>query len=401
MKVFELLSHANTQPELLVEKLGNLSQLKAGKLINVLRQGTYGRSHLTASEDGSKFSSIPGIKVLGTESEIVDAGVIKKGISDLRKAYRQHGGEDEDVAAFALYVDGQAVAVGRFSTYDLAGSSRFGLLAYDLTPVKDALSPKAKVTSAKQEENWRTGKMVNFTGEITTTAALGTFIEKLLGLAGDKRVTCKLVLADKELVGKRRERHARLTGKEVFTGLEALNNRLKKFKLSKMPTADTIDEFIEKAKTETGKAIQFAGRTFSTTPRSYGEKIDPIALLSGKEIEFDVSYENVEPGEYDSLLIYYVMKPKTGSIAPWKAVYNSKVDDKLERVTAVLDHERYLKRHHGVKDASDKNDVMKALLTRVKNGEKMQAKEMISALRQAKKDWPELDVVEKSLNDSK
>src|SRR5271167_1365708 len=123
--------------ELLYEKLGNLSQLKVGSMLNILKQSAYQkrRGGYEVGFTGNKFGGggYSGSRGgFGSTSDIVDVGVIKGGIGGLRKAYKAH----EDAVGFALYVGGKAVCFGKFTPHELAGSSRVGLFSYDLSQFK-------------------------------------------------------------------------------------------------------------------------------------------------------------------------------------------------------------------------------------------------------------------------
>ena len=118
--------------EILNEDLGNLAQLGVGKMIDILKQPSHtrrGSSHISGV--GTKFYNSP----ISTTSEIRDVGVLKKGLSSLRKAFKDNDGAE----AFAVYIGNRAVMFGVSDSYNLAGSSRDSKIAYDLTPWKDAI----------------------------------------------------------------------------------------------------------------------------------------------------------------------------------------------------------------------------------------------------------------------
>jgi hypothetical protein len=418
--ITELLQITQDAETGLMERLGNLAQLKVGNMINVLkqRQQSFGRHGETrAGAVGNKFISSGYHRSQGHNSEIVDAGKVED-IAALRRAYKK---QNDGATAFSLYVKNKAVAFGAFESHDLAGSSRTGLMAFDFTMFKDKLEakrqetvdkqtstfsknnvPPAKISSYSEKTrdfDWqKEGKAEKYQGELMSTGSLKEFFVSLKQLAGDDDITCKLVLVDSKSQDKRRERNMNPPPSEhdLHRDLEALKKRLLKFKLSKKPTADTIEEFIKATVTKSAKIVQFDGRAFSTT-ESKPSDINPLSLLKGGS--FDIAYATVDPNEYDSLYISYHYDTETMCIVPYKAKWTGKNEDgDKESTEAVLNTKSYMKKEHGISDAADKKEVMTKLLTAVKDGNTLKARKMIKSLRDTGTDYPEFKTVEKSLD---
>ena len=154
------------------------------------------------------------------------------------------------------------------------------------------------------------------------------FLAELKELAGTKPITCKLVLMNEDMYKIRSERNRRQPDeRSKEQALEDLRVRLKKFKLAKKPTVDTIHDFINETKRKVLKVVQFDGRSWNTIPEKTwdSDKIDPLALLEGKP--FKLRYTTQDPGEYDSIYITYKFDPKTNMIMPVHAEWNDKKAD--------------------------------------------------------------------------
>ncbi len=415
--------------ELLTEKLGNLSKLNVGSLINVLKQtGSKGKRGYNTSPTGKRFGGGYASDVSST-SDVVDVGPIKNGIAGLRKAYKDH----DTAKAFALYVGGKPVAFGKFSGYDLGGASRTGMLAYDLSQFKDQVEAKYadELAQAKKEKNtWKinnieheiereSGKSFHvkkernwsyhgddeskkyqdehYHGKLHDTSSLAEFLKNVFALAGDKTVTAKLVLSD-TTAGKKRT--ARWGNKpepralDVHTALDDLKTRLKKYKLTKKPTAASVKDFMKMLGSNLD-AVSIGGRTFKTKGgESAYSKASALNVLNGKP--FDVQYDAAEPSKYDHLSIKYVFNPETGILAPYGASWS---DENGKSQHEVLDSEQFMKHEVGVKDTS-KDTVMTKVLTALKNSPHS-AQELINKSRKAGHDHPEFAAIEKSIAASK
>lgn len=414
--------------ELLTEKLGNLSKLNVGPLINVLKQsGSKGKRGYNTSPTGSRFGGGYGSDVSST-SDIVDVGPIKNGIAGLRKAYKDH----DDAKAFALYVGGKPVAFGKFSGYDLGGASRTGMLAYDLSQFKDQVEAKYKdeLEQAKKEKNtWKVNnieheieresgksfhvkkernwsyhgddeskkyKDEHYHGKLHDTSSLAEFLKHVFALAGDKPVTAKLVLSDSEAAKKRTARWGNKPVSrdvDVHRALEDLKTRLKKYKLTKKPTAASAQEFLKMASGNLD-AITIGGRTFKTKAgEGHYSKSSALNVLNGRP--FEVQYDAAEPGSYDHLSIKYVFDPETGILAPYGASWT----DNGKKQHEVLHADNFMKHEMGLKDTS-KDAVMKKILTTLKD-HPYSAQELIDKARKAGHDYPEFEAIEKSIKASK
>ncbi len=393
------------------EDLGNLAKLNVGPLLNVLKQQNY-----SSSRYGSSISPVDRkftFGNIGSTSEIVDVGQLKDGIKSLRRAFKTH---EDDAVAFAIYIGGTPVMFGTYGAYELAGKSREGRLAYDLTPFSEVIdqidaeknagksswqqsattdrtSYREKEPSKWDRERGQT-KTERYQGDMVSTDRLSGLFDTIMaiGKAANQPVTAKLVLSDKVAQEKRRKRYSI---KEIEDGKNDLKTRLQKYKLSKKPTVDTIEEFIKYALDNPGKTVQFAGRSYVLKVSSY-DKIEPTALLSGTP--FSASYSTADPGSYDSLNLTYKFDPREGTLKPVFATWYDKSNPTrpYDRQEAVLDGPGYARMKLKA-NPTDKAKVLPKLLTMAKNQQWQELGLIVSALRKAGINWDELGIIEKSL----
>lgn len=411
--------------QLITEKLGNLSQLKIGRMADLLKQSfSYNsKGYERVGPIGKRFQGNDrrvgywdfGI---GPTSKIVDAGEIKN-IADLRKAYRKHTDSDNYIMprAFALYANGKAVAFGTFPSDKMSKQVQKDLFAFDLSQFEDKIEAEHKEAKANAKSQWQRDSIrkepktsrhtekesrydgpnfdrvefeVEHAGKAFTVNQLEGFIKRVIDYNDGKPLTVKLVLSDVESRDRNRERQNQRTidNGEVFTGLEALQKRLMKYKISKKPTASSIDEFLEMTKRNI-KVVQFGGRGFATRPKSW-DKIDPSTVVNGKP--FQVSYDTVDPGRHDSINVSYVFDRDDGTLKPYKATWT---DGDGHTVNATIDFKRAMRHDH--KDADSKDGVLRTVLKMVKNNQLRDAEHFITAARRAGHDYPEFAAVEKSI----
>lgn len=403
--------------ELLNENLGNLAQLKVGPLINVLRQRlqTSKRYGADITPIGNKFNSQS--NSIGSTSEIIDVGVLKDGLKSLRKAYKQHEGAE----AFALYIGGKPVAFGTYDAHTLAGSSRLGRLAFDFREFSDTIENidaeknaskpswhqprQTKPTTYHEKEpywdKWSEkpkptvpdryyGNVYN-TGELVEVFELATEISKRV----KQPITAKLVMTDLESLKKRRHRYS---NKEIEYGSNDLMTRLHKYKLSKKPSVNDIDQFIKYALDNPGKTVQFAGRTYHLTMSSY-DKIEPVSLLNGAA--FSVRYKSVDPNTYDSMDITYKYDPQLMTLKPIKAAWYDHSDPNVRynKQEAVLDGPSYLAATHGIRDLTDKTKVLPKIIAMVRAQKWKEATMAIQALKKSNLGWQEIDLLDQKIKD--
>lgn len=400
---------------ILLEKLGNLAQLGIGPLINILKQstGSSRRGEMWTLEVGTKFSS----QKIGSTSEIIDLGVVKDGLKSIRKAYKTH----TDAEAFAMYIGGKPVLFAVYNDYDLAGASRVGILAYDLSAFQEVIDAmdtethaaksdyekkygrvqKTQVTSYREKERsqWdiERGKKEpeRYQGSSVQTRDLAAKIDLIMNIAKriDQPVTAKLVLRDVSAQEKRQKRY--FTQQEIIHAVKDLKSRLAIYKNQKQPTANTIEDFISMSINKQAKKVQFAGSTYVLTAEAY-DKINPSDLLNGKA--FQIKYRTADPGSYDSLDITYAYDPKTNYLKPIYATWYDKREsaNRYNRQEAVLDAVGYLKMKLTVSDLDNKDIVLKKILEKFKVNQFKEVLYLVDALRKAGKDWPELAAIEKS-----
>lgn len=386
--------------DMLNEDLGNLAQLKVGKMIDILKQPSHtrrGSSHISGV--GTKFYNSP----ISTTSEIKDVGVLKKGLSSLRKAFK----DNEGAEAFAVYIGNHAVMFGLTDAYNLAGSSRDSKIAYDLTPWTDVIDAMyagqyrkpAAATAKTKEPYYRDEKPRYYAGDMISTGSLAPLFDIMQAVSDQTKqpITAKLVMRDTEAEAKRQKR--RLTKNEIEYGTKDLKTRLAVYKNSKKPTANTIDEFIAMSLRKPGSKVQFAGTTYNLTASSY-DKIDPVNLLRGAT--FSTSYSSADPGVYDSLVITYKYDSETNQLLPIKARWTDRRDPNNRYGTqeAVLDPRLY------VVDALktrklDKDVVLPKLLGMFKSNQHDEVERVMQALESMGLEWPEIAVIRKSITAEK
>ena len=115
-------------------------------------------------------------------------------------------------------------------------------------------------------------------------------------------------------------------------------------------------------------------------------------LLHGKP--FNASYRTVLPGDYSTIDVTYVYTDN--GIIPIFAKYKDKnsgayVDD-------IINPMAYAVKGLGIKNPKDKDTVVKRLLQLLKDGKLKQVQSELKMFRDIGNDWPELNVIEKSLN---
>lgn len=391
--------------DMLNEDLGNLAQLNAGPLINVLKQTGYfssrnrGRYSSNASEIRSKFQQ----HYIGSTSEIINIGVLKKGMTTLRKAFK----DNEGARGFVAYLGGQAVMFAIVDAHDLAGSSRESLIAYDLTKWKDIIDQmyagqykRPFVSTFKQEEPSRYDDNPNrprkYAGTVMETSALTaliTLMQEISKQTGEP-LTVKLVMVDSAAVEKRNKR---ITAREIRSGTKDLRTRLALYKNSKKPTVNSVKEFIAMSLKNPGSKVQFAGITYHLKGTSY-DKIEPNSLLKG--VPFMVYYSSADPGVYDSLNITYKFDTETNQLLPIKATFRDKTNSAYNQ-EEILDPRLYAIHSLQTRKLDDKDVVLPKLLTLIKNLKNDEALRIIKAMQMMGTDWPEFGAILKSIAASK
>lgn len=331
----------------LTEAIGNLSQLNLGPMINLLRQ----RASPGSKKRNSSITSDQNKWVawgIGADSEIVDIGVIKKGISSIKQAYKQAGGSAH---AFALYVNDKAVLFSVATDSQLSSKNEVTAVTYDLSMFSDILNKKhqekmdnepsdyyrarmprtspTELTTTHDEEkshyDYTLQKSVpvtkHYTGTQTSTSSLISIIDNITELAKEigGTLTCKLVLHD--MKGQTTRQARAMTRMSLQTGILELSSRLKKYKNSKKPSANNIKEFLQHVLNKTASVIQFAGSSYKTEIRPTGDfgKITPESLLLGGG--FSVEYASADPDNYCSVSIKYSFDKTTNILEPYKATW--------------------------------------------------------------------------------
>lgn len=405
------------------ENQGNLKQLKLGKLFDILKQNSY-----TGNKIGNKMANT--YNGPGNTSEVHDAGQVKAGIKDIRKAYRTfESGNNVEPVAFALYIGTTTVAFGVYGADALRTKNDEGMFGYDLTEFQDVIDAKdqaeqedmpdyqrrntspTKSTSHGYDkkgyqsyghngpaEHQRTAGQSKSVGEMVQVIEL---IQQVANTVNSP-LTMKLVTNDRAGIERRRDRNMQRA--DVVDAADDLKSRLLKFKNSKRPSADNIHKFIEMVMNKEAAKIQFAGQTYHGEPSKdkYSSKtIDPVDLMSGKP--FDMTYKDAGPREgYGSgpeVKLSFRFNPATNTITPWQAKYTEKVNDKKVDQVIPIDDEFWIKNTLGV-ESMDKPVVIRKMLTIIKDDathrELKRIKAIIRILRKMGLDWPELGMIEKS-----
>jgi hypothetical protein len=400
--------------EIINEDLGNLAQLNVGSMINVLKQNLiHASKRMSAStgQDENKFNGYDA-REINAESQVFDGGSVAS-IADLRKAYRNVEKQTgREVKAFALYINGTAVAFGVYDLHTLGGASRTGKVAFDFTAFKDVLMqnheatrpnnswsyhPEPEIDSKREKEPSiydDNKRMRKYTGVAKSSGELYSIFKQadlISSLTGGAKITCKLVTGGAETQKKRGIRYSQ---KQIKDGTDDLKTRLQRYKNSKKPTAESINDFLKMILTHEGKIVRFAGRAYMMKGSSY-DKIDPISLMKGAT--FQVRYQSAEPGEYGAVEISYKFDVENNTIVPYKATWTDMdATQHGKSQTAVLDGSVYVKAVLGVKNIQ-KPTVIPKLLTMMKDNQTSKVETAISALRQMGEDWPEFAIIEKSI----
>jgi hypothetical protein len=385
--------------DLLLENLGNLSQLNAGPLVNVLRQyvtGTFRRSYGgDAGPEQKKFQH----PMIGSESEIVDVGAIKD-LAGLRKQYKQNEGpslnDGRNPQGFGLYINGKCIAIGVFDSDKLGGSSRIGLLAWDVSAFGEQFQYTKAASRSEKIARWNNNKIEKSEGVAVDTGSLKNYVEHFakLAAANNSQLTAKLIMQDQNRSEKILQRlNLRHTKGEIYTGADALKKRLKSYKLSKNPTADTIQQFIATALAQATGKLRFGDLTYNLA--SSGQAMDPMAALRGQPFTREYKAEDPERS-YSSMEITYYFDAKEGEIKPisakWaasKTGYGSQLE--------ILDPAVYAKMTYKINDITDKQTVIPKILQSLKDGKLSVVDQLLSIAEKANPDWPELAVIKKSI----
>lgn len=384
------------------EDLGNLTQLNAGPLINVLKQSGYyasrnrGRYSSSASEIRNRFQQ----HGIGSTSEIVDIGVLKQGMKNLRKGFKDH----ETARGFVAYIGNKAVMFGITDAHDLAGSSRESLIAYDLTKWAEVIDQmyagkytKPRTSTFKQEEPSRWGdtpdRPRNYAGTVMDTGYLSSLFTLMQEISKqtNEPLTAKLILNDTAAIQKQRQR---LSAREINAGTKDLRTRLAMYKNSKKPTVGSVKEFIAMSLRNPGARVQFAGTTYNLKSSSY-DKVDPTNLLKG--LPFSVSYSSADPGIYDSLNIVYKFDTATNQLLPIKATFTDRRGGKYANQEEILDPRLYIIDATKSRDF-DKDSMIPMLLKMLVDRKYDTVNKVMKALTMMGNDWPELVSIRKSLD---
>jgi hypothetical protein len=364
--------------DIICEKLENLSVL--GPLVDIVKQKSY-RGGISPIE--SKFSSDAIWSGIGPNSEIIDAGILKTGFSDIRQTYRKVA--EIKPVGFALAIENDVIAFALLDIDNIRKTTFPFIMAYDIEKFKDVVDMKIQPSSSYTKERY--GKTGEYRGTITTVDDFGKTLRIFIDIA-DKigtSVSIKIVGYDNTSYEKRIQRSRLRNSPE----LKSLNQRLAIYKNSKQPTANTIHDFIEMITNKSTSKIRFDNNTYLSKGHTYN-KIDPVALLNGSK--FSIDYVSAEPDNYQSLTISYAYLRSNQTIVPITASWN----DGKKRNTEILNDSAWLETNYGVEP--NKNNIIKNLLIQVKaNPKNVEILNTINVLTRLGYDWKELDVIKQSV----
>lgn len=398
----------------LVEKIGNLSQLNVGWMIDILKQDKY--HGVTRQFTRRSYSA------LGNTSEVVDVGPVKN-IAGIRKAMRTiefKSHEHATAQAFALHIDNQPVLFAVVDADDLRTKRQSARFAYDLSMFKDMIqakydrekedrtkwprpTPPGPTSSQRDVERddydyqTREYKKITkkFAGVDDDVESLVTKVNEIFELAQEAGKTVTMKIASSDRVGVERGQQRRNAREVAFGVAETLADRLKKYKNSKRPTAQNVEEFVRMALNKEARVINFAGGTYSSDVAQGGwnSKIEVADLMRGKP--FTIEFKSQNPNrKYDSFKLH--MRYANGQLMPWQATYS---DENRDTVTEPLDLEYWTKVNWKV-NIDDKDQMMRAMLSSIKeNPDARNFRKVLTTVKHMKRngyDWPELDILAKS-----
>jgi len=342
--------------QVLTEDLGTLAQLKLGPLGDLLKQ------HQGYQKDRgiqNKFNpSFVQHNWISNTSPVIDLGVLKNGLKDIRAAYKKQTADKKHPVAFAVYIGGQAVLFAITDAYQLAGSSREQWMAWDLSAYKDDIEvinkelpwnqqlralPTSSIRTTTDYEyvgGYSEENRVEYTNKLagtrTDTGSLADLMNMimLLGKTKNLPVAAKLVLLDEIALGKRQKRQ--LSRWEIEKGTKDLQARLTAYKLSKQPTANTIHEFIEWCKKNNANIVTFAGVNYQMTPKDSSSNASGVAILKG--IPFKISYYAVYGSENNNAVyLTYRYNKQTNQMNIISAEWTDRSDGRYQSNTTIID----------------------------------------------------------------
>ena len=321
-----------------------------GKLGDVLKQkiSGYRDSGIDTKFDPS-FVQYNGIS---NTSPVIDLGVLKTGLKDIRAAYKK--ADPVPGVGFAVYLNQQPVMFVITDSYKLAGSSREQWMAWDLTPWQDIInaidkdlpyhqrlrtistSIRTKIDYDWTSDGGQVEKLINLVGERCDTATISGLMNRIMEISQRESlpVTAKLVLRDQQAAAKRLNRVT--TRQEIQAGIKELKDRLLAYKLSKQPTANTIHEFIEWCQKNRANIVTFAGVNYRMIPTDSYTKPTPLEIMQGKT--FKIQYDAVSGSEYSGHVVYltYRYNSSTNQMDIVSAEWTDRSDGKYRTQTAII-----------------------------------------------------------------
>jgi hypothetical protein len=377
--------------EFLLEALGNLEQLHLGPFVKMLKQQVYygRRSNNEGPVSGNKFVNTR--NAITSTSEIVDVPKFACTLSEIKKIYSSRKKNEEYGKGFAVYINDAIVGFFLIDSDQIGKTSNgVGLVGYDLSMFEKELRAKhdeEQSTKSWGKSNFNLNDYKNseskktyddtelfYQGRLMSVIAAQQTLDKIKKTAElvNGTVTAKVVFADVAAQKKRinRSKIRNMPGHETKEELlKDLNLRLQKYKLSKKPTANSIEEFIEMTISHSGKFIQFAGKSYhmvkhegsgnsvyisppkGSPPSARGtyKTIMPLDIMNGTP--FSIEYKAVKPGstsgkfDYDysdKVEIFYIFDIDDGKLHATHAVWPRPGTD-YKKTVGVLNPVAYVK----------------------------------------------------------
>jgi hypothetical protein len=412
-KVENAMTRENIQENIqtLTEDLGNLAELRLGKLGGLLKQQMY-RSSRSRDFVGAVEKKFSPYSLFGPNSEIITVPAVKR---DLAKTIKKQFASDSEIIAATVYLNNNPVIFMITDATNLRGGTRENSVAYDFTLYSEDFQEimKAKTynyrdfpaTSVRQSQekdySYRVSHNEDFpivtksyAGKLVDTHDLNRLLDTAETIAKNQNIimSLKFVKKDRERIDIR-NRRAWITRGDILVTGEELKVRLAKYKNSKRPTAETIEDFIKMSISGTADVIRFDDVAYLVAKSSY-VKIDPVLLLQGTP--FSVTYRGADPGDYRSVDVKFYFDRTSNMIVPYVASWY--IDQR--RQEEILDPAAYLKINLKISTV-EKREVLKKILENLKAGRIDAVKSYIRAVKKMKVDWPEVAQIEAVLEKSK
>lgn len=352
---------------LLTESLGNLRKLKLGALINaqLSKEGLF-------SVELSDF-------FYGPTSEIIDIGQIKSAY-DLAEAVANRN----DITAAAIYINGKAFMFMTFFSEE--GPNAMGRT---VTCIAD-LSAFPKEDIPNNEALYRKIRHECVGYQLRGASVSREMIDPILALPSKPILTVKLVSSDKIGSAKKAKRE-----NEKLDDGPSLKTRVLMQKIKKAPTIKKLKDFL-KFYNKDG-IVKYKDIPYSTLPSNVPDK-KGYSLVGYREIVVTGNGSDDDGKRNGSISLMYLNEVLFGIKMVPKFRYNLNLSIDFEVINPEV-RLKYLLDIHSW--PNDKEEIIKRLLTAYRAGKGPHFLQVIEALKDAGRNWPELDAIEKSLKANK